>query len=231
MLNLTSLREQVYQYIREQMQTGALLPGSFINLTEMSNRLGISKTPLRDALIQLESEGFVKILARRGVQVNTLTDRDIRNFYEVTGILEAGVIAEVFDRLDDGHIRRLEELNQIQYQAVTSGDFDTYYNTNLAFHDVYLDLSDNDVLKGIVTPIKQRLYDFPRRSYIQEWELTNLEEHQQFIDCIRSGDREGASSVMRDIHWSFKVQEKQIRRFYSLVNREIESQQNQRAGR
>ena len=71
MLNVKSLREQIYEYLREEMGSGKLISGSSINLTAISDELGVSKTPLRDALIQLEAEGFVSILPRRGIQLRS----------------------------------------------------------------------------------------------------------------------------------------------------------------
>ena len=211
-------------YLREEMHKGNLLPGSTINPTELSEHLGISKTPLRDALIRLESEGFVTILPRRGIQVNSLSLKDVENSYEVVGILEGGVIQEVFDRFNESHLRTMERLNNRMAKAVESEDFDGYYALNLQFHDVYLDLSENALLQQIVTPIKQRLYDFPRRGYLKEWELRNCDEHQQFVDFIRAGQREEAIHVMRDVHWSFQVQEKYIHKFYNLVAEEIQTE-------
>ena len=70
-----SLREQVYEYLKSEIQAGRLVPGSFINLNEISAQLGISKTPLRDAIIQMECEGFVSILPRRGVLLKRLQIR------------------------------------------------------------------------------------------------------------------------------------------------------------
>jgi DNA-binding GntR family transcriptional regulator len=75
-LNLKSLKDQVYEYLREQMHRGEILPGSVINMDETARKLGVSKTPLRDALLQLEMEDFVSILPRRGVVVNVLTLQD-----------------------------------------------------------------------------------------------------------------------------------------------------------
>ncbi len=72
LLDVRSLREQVYEYIRGEIQNGRLIPGALIKVNEISERLGVSKTPLRDAIIQLECEGFVTILPRRGVVVNKL---------------------------------------------------------------------------------------------------------------------------------------------------------------
>jgi len=218
---LKSLREQVYEYLRDEMNRGNLTPGSSINLNGMSQRLGISKTPLRDALIQLECEGFVTILPRRCVVVNTLSLDNIRHAYETAGALEGAVIEWVFAKFDDSHIATMKALNQEMRAAINRGAFDSYYRLNLSFHDVFLNLSDNHLLRRLIMPIKQRLYDFPRRGYLVEWELRNCDEHQMFIECIEKKDCAGAVGVIKDLHWSFAAQEDFIRRFYFQETREI----------
>ena len=218
MLNTKSLREQVYEYLRDEISTRKLLPGATININEISQQLGISKTPLRDAIIQLEIEGFVTILPRRGVTVKKMTLQEIKDSYEIVGALEGSVIFNVFDRIGKAHISRLEKLNAKQIKALERKEYDSYYKLNLDFHNVFLDLSENKSLKCIVAPYKQRLYDFPRRGYIKEWELNNCKEHDQFIELIKKKDRRGAAIIMKDVHWSFKVQEKYIRQFYPNAN-------------
>jgi DNA-binding GntR family transcriptional regulator len=218
MLNTKSLREQVYEYLRDEIHNRKLLPGATININEISQQLGISKTPLRDAIIQLEIEGFVTILPRRGVKVKKLSLQEIKDSYQIVGALEGTVIIDVFERIGKSHISRLEKLNAKQIKALDRKEYDRYYKLNLDFHSIFLDLSDNKTLKSIVMPAKQRLYDFPRRGYIKEWELNNLKEHNQFIELIKKKDRLGAAAIIRDVHWSFKVQEKYIRQFYPTAN-------------
>jgi DNA-binding GntR family transcriptional regulator len=220
MLNTKSLREQVYEYLRDEINNRKLLPGAFINLNELSERLGISKTPLRDAIIQLEIEGFVTIFPRRGVTVKRLTLDEIKDAYEIVGALEGSVILEVFNKINSSHIATMEKLNAEQLAALKRKDYHNYYKLNLDFHGAFLNLSDNKTLLRMITPFKQRLYDFPRRGYISEWELNNCNEHDQFIELIKKKDRIGAASIMRDVHWSFGVQEKFIRRYYKNVNGE-----------
>jgi DNA-binding GntR family transcriptional regulator len=224
LLELRPLREQVYDYLRAEMQSGRLLPGSFIKLKEISEKLGISKTPLRDAVIQLECEGFVTILPRRGVQVNKLTIQDIKNILEILGALESAVITSVFSKFDASHIATMRELNNKMISAVHAEDFQSYYELNLSFHDIFLQLSENDTLKQIAVPLKQRLYDFPRRTYIKEWELLNCQEHSKFIEHIENGECQLAADVMRESHWSFEAYEKFIRRFYFGSDDRIESE-------
>jgi len=214
MLITKSLREQVYDYLRDQINSRRLLPGTTINLNAISQHLGISKTPLRDAIIQLEIEGFVTILPRRGVTVKKLTLRDVKDSYDIVGALEGSVILNNFDKINQSHIARMEKLNAAQFDAFNREEYDRYYKLNLDFHNVFLDLSDNKHLKSIIKPYKQRLYDFPRRGYVKEWELNNCREHDQFIELTKKKDRKGAAAIMQDVHWSFKVQEKYIRQFY-----------------
>ena len=169
-LDMTSLREQVYRYIRREITSGKRIPGSCINLKDISSQLGISTTPLRDAIIRLECEGFVTILPRRGILVNKLTLKDIRDLVEICGMIESSVIISTFDKISPSHIKKMESLNVEMRLAINQDDFDRYYKLNIAFHGVFLDLSENRALHQIVMPIKQRLYDFPRRAYIKKWE-------------------------------------------------------------
>jgi len=213
-INTQSLREQIYQHLRDGMQTGKLAPGATLNLNEISQKLGISKTPLRDALIKLEAEGFVTILPRRGVMVKKLILEDVREFYDILGALEASVVLDVFHQITPDHIRKMKHLNQAQRTALDEEDYGRYYRLNLEFHGVFLDLCNNKTLMRLITPLKQRLYDFPRHRYNVEWEKRNCSEHDTFIELIETGDREGAARFMKYRHWSYTYQENQIKRFH-----------------
>ena len=228
LLEIRSLREQVYEYLRGEMQAGRLVPGTFINLNDISGHLGISKTPLRDAIIQLECEGFVTILPRRGVVVNRLTLEEIRNVLEIVGALESAVILSVFDQITAAHLEEMARINADMRRIMDTRRtrrFDyRYYQLNNAFHEIFLDLSGNTSLRKIIRPIKQRLYDFPRPGYIPRWELINCDEHDQLIRFIREGRREDAARLWRDSHWSFEAHEEFIREFYDQGNRQIQEQ-------
>ena len=214
-LQLRPLREQVYEYLRDAINRGQLHAGSYLDQKELSESLGISKTPLRDALIQLETEGFVSILPRRGVLVNELSLEDIRHIYEIVGALEGVALVSVANLLGVRQLQGMRSLNREMVVAVEAGDFDTYYSRNLAFHDVFLRLSGNASLVRTVENLKHRLYDFPRRvRFISEWEMASTAEHAAFLDLLESGDVRGAADNLRDVHWSFEVQEPFILRYY-----------------
>jgi DNA-binding GntR family transcriptional regulator len=113
----------------------------------------------------------------------------------------------------------MERINAEYEAALKNEEYERYYKLNLTFHDIFLDLSDNKILKKILTPIKRRLYDFPRRDYIKEWELINVDEHSRLITCIKKGNRPGAASIIKDEHWNFEYHQKYLRKFYSLNNK------------
>jgi len=101
-------------------------------------------------------------------------------------------------------------------EAVEKDDFDLYYDRNLKFHNVYLASSGNPILLKIINTMKKRLYDFPRPSkFVKEWELVSVGEHAQLIRLLKRRSREEAAAFVRDVHWSFQVQEKFIARYYA----------------
>ncbi|MDW7761721.1 MAG: GntR family transcriptional regulator [Acidobacteriota bacterium] len=217
-LNVKSLKSQVYEYLREQMRQGDILPGSVIDMEETSQKLGVSKTPLRDALLQLEMEHFVSILPRRKVVVNVLTVQDIRNYYQIIGALESTALMTGFDKIGAAEIEAMAELNAGMKEAVEQNDFDLYYERNLAFHNTFLNPCGNAYLIEMVNVLKKRLYDFPRqKGFVKEWEAASVGEHARLLEAIREGRSLDAANFIRDVHWSFEVQEKFIEKYYNHI--------------
>lgn len=210
-----SLKEQVYEYLQDQINRHNLKAGSTIDMEATSKKLGISKTPLRDALIQLETEGFVTISPRRGIYVNILTLQDIRESYQVIGALESSAISSASSKITRDRIDKMDRLNREMKAAVDKNNFPLFYKKNLDFHHCFLDLCQNKQLIKMVTTLKKRLYDFPaREEWVKEWEESSIKEHQQVIDLLAQGDIKGAAQYIHDVHWSFSVQEKFILQYY-----------------
>ena len=207
MFNTTSLREQVYRYLAAQIQAGELRPGTFIKLDVLSKKLEISKTPLKEAIIKLECDGFVEILPRRGILVKKLTNREIEDLYEIIGTMESMVILSVFNQLTKEHIAQMKQCNKEMLKSLENKEFDKYYQLNLDFHGYFLNLSPNITLRTYLASVKQRLYDFNRRTYLNTWELENIEEHRKFIRYIEEGDSEGAANELKDEHWGWRIHE------------------------
>lgn len=214
-LDTRSLMERVYEYLRQRIHRGELAAGRPIDLNGISRRLGISKTPLRDALIRMESEGFVTIRPRRGVYVNPVTLEDVRQYYEIIGALESMAVLTAFPRIEKRHFQTMRELISGMDQAINDSAFDLFYRRNLAFHNTYLCLCRNPLLIHIVDMQKRRLYDFPRQPrWIPEWERASMIEHRRILELLETGRITECSDYIRTVHWSFHVQEAFIRQYY-----------------
>jgi DNA-binding GntR family transcriptional regulator len=214
-LDIPSLSDRVYEDLKRRLNEGSIKPGQFIDLSALGRELGMSRTPLRDALIRLELEGFVRVYPRRGVMVRSLELGDIRDIYEIIGALEGQAAYHARARFLPRDGERMEELSRAMTAALDADDFSAFYDANLAFHDVYLGLSDNRDLRSSVRVLKERLYDFPRSpSYVKEWERASVAEHFEICALLRAGDFAAASAFIRDVHWSFEAQERYIREYY-----------------
>ncbi len=214
-IDTRSLREQVYDYLRKKINEGEIKGGEIINLEKISKSLGVSRTPLRDALIKLESDGFVEIKSRKGIVVKSLSLKDIKDYYQIIGALECSILMDVGHVLKKEDIRNMEILNAQMKNALDEGDFNKYYDLNLRFHNTYLNLSDNEIALNMITIARQRLYDFPRRKdYVPDWEYNSLAEHAEIVSLLKKNEFEKAGLYLKDVHWSFDVQRKYILRYY-----------------
>jgi DNA-binding GntR family transcriptional regulator len=214
-----TLKEQIYEYLREEIHKQNLKPGSIINMDATSRELGISKTPLRDALLQMEMEGFVTIANRRGIYVNTLGPKEIKELYQVIGALEHAALVISFPNINDTHIAKMKQLISEMNQNLATEDFKQFYQKNLEFHDIYTLLSGNNSLIKIISTMKKRLYDFPpQEKWLKEWEEASMLEHQKIVELIEERKPQESADFIRDVHWSYAVQEKYIKRYYFNTN-------------
>ena len=197
------LRTQVYEYLREAFRTGDIRPGEFISINQLVKELGMSRTPLRDALLQLQTEGFVTFLPQRGIRINEITDDDLVNIYEMLGALDARVLLSVGGRLGSKEVSRMKKINERMLKVIDNKGFSRYFKLNTDFHNVYLDLSTNQPLLNQVNILRQRLFEF---NYNPEWLEKGLPltytEHLTMIDLIESGRYRDAADYMRDVHCS-----------------------------
>ncbi len=211
--NCATLALRVYGELKLRLNSGLLKPGAYIDQGALGTELGMSRAPLRDALIRLETEGFVSVLPRRGVKVRVLDLPTIRDVYEIIGALESAT-ARSFQPCDTDIIN-MKALTVGMDEALGRDDFDAYYAANVAFHEVYLSVSPNTELRKQVTLLKERLYDFPRkRGFLKAWEVASMAEHREILARFGSGDSCGAADWIRDVHWSYSFQEPFIREYY-----------------
>ena len=194
------LRTQVYEYLRTELRQGNLKPGIFLSMNQLQKQVGISRTPLRDALLLLEAEGFVDFLPQRGIRINEVTQQNIENMYEILGALDSRALLSVFDRIGDREIEQMKTINEEMAKNFGEHEFPRYWDLNTAFHHVYLSFSSNAPLLNELSIVRQRLFAFGKKDWSLKMKKMNYSEHLKMIELIEEGDAIGAANFMRDVH-------------------------------
>ncbi len=194
------LRTQVYEYLRQELKTESLKPGMFVSMKQIMETLDIGRTPLRDALLQLQNEGFVTFLPQRGIRINGLTQQDIEDNYEMLGALDSRILLAVFDRIGAPEIEAMKRLNQELGTNLAGKKFGLYWDLNTAFHHIYLDLSSNAPILKQLNIIRQRLFEFGKKDWSLKMKKMNYSEHLTIIELIQKGRAIEESDFMRDVH-------------------------------
>jgi DNA-binding GntR family transcriptional regulator len=197
------LRQQVYEHLRRELKSEKLKPGNTVRINQLGEELGISRTPLRDALLQLQAEGFVTFLPQRGILINEVLEKDIKDIYEMLGALDSRGLLSVFPRIGSAEIRQMKAINEEMLLQVKEQAYYEYFDMNTLFHNVYLNLSDNALLLNQLNILRQRLFDFGTKGeWIKKVQVLNYQEHVKLIELIEAGNADMAADFIRDVHCS-----------------------------
>ena len=192
------LRELVFENIRQAIVKGIFAPGERLMEIQLADDLGVSRTPVREAIRKLELEGFVVMIPRRGTYVANLSIKDINDVYEIR-ISLVGVAAG----LAGGRIEpeELEELNRLLLEiseAARTGPMDKIVRLDTAFHDVLYKASRNDRLRNIINNLREQITGIRGTSMRYPGRLADtLEEHRALVDSIAARDSERAQAAAR----------------------------------
>ncbi len=204
-INRNLVRTQVYDHLRRQMANGNMQPGSIIESKKLMKDLAVSQTPLREAFLQLQADGFVTIMPQRGVKINALNWEDIKEIYEIIGGLESRVIISVFDRIGHSEIAKMKQINEEMLKVNPRENLYKYYDKNIEFHRAYLNLCENNRIIDLINKHRQLLFDFAKRDYGRKWEKDNYLEHLEIIKLIEKGDAKKTAEYIRDMHLTLKT--------------------------
>jgi DNA-binding GntR family transcriptional regulator len=203
-LRTETIADKVYDRLREDIATGLFRPGARIHEKTIAVELGISRTPIREALIRLEGEGVVVCSSRRSYNVRTLSVADVREIYDTLGILEGAVARIVVPRLTAEDVQALRRFNRTMEDAAARADLPAFGHWNRQFHDVFLTRLDNHTLRTTCHIVRGPLYTFPvNRRSLAKWLRKSIVEHRAIIRLVQDGDAGAAGDYFRDVHWSY----------------------------
>ncbi len=190
---------EVADRLRQQIADGTLAPGAWIDEAALTGSLGISRTPLREALKVLVAEGLVRLEARRGCFVNQLAERDLDEIFPLMALLEGRCAYEAARNAQPADLERLEELHARLQRHARAGRIDDYYATNAQIHQALQDLAQNRWLSGVIDDLRRVLRLSRQRSlHLPGRMQQSLAEHLAVFAAVKAGDAERAERVMRD---------------------------------
>lgn len=202
------LRDIVFDKLRENIITGRLKPGDRLMEIKLANEMGVSRTPVREAIKKLEDEGLVIMNARRGAMVAPINERVMRELLEVRKALEALASHLVAVKASEEDILKLREINKEIEAAVKAEDIKTITEQDVYFHEMISHLADNSHLTSMLDQIKEHLFRY-RLEFIKATKNRQLlvEEHEKIITAFETHNPKMAE---REMEKHIELQEKFI---------------------
>ena len=217
-IHVESLAEQTYRLLREDIIQGRMRPGERIREKVLSEQLGVSRTPIREALLKLQMAGVVVCNSRRSYNVRLLTLTEVRETFEILGILEGSVVSAVASDITGEELALLEQYNEDMVGIAERGDFYAYGAWNEKFHNVFISKFNNSTLCGLCDSVRSRVYICPvRRTSLREWLRKSVGEHEEIIRLARAKDGTALGSFFREVHWSYESDQPYIEDAFAAV--------------
>ncbi|MCK4507865.1 MAG: GntR family transcriptional regulator [Desulfuromonadales bacterium] len=193
-----TLREKILETIRDAILKGSLKPGERVSEPDLAERFGISRTPIREAFRQLESEGYLEVVPRKGAVVASLSERDIEEFYAIKIILEGFAARMAAEKLTEKEIERLESINTRLHKIAEEGDVKTFFRVHNEFHEVFIKAAGNDKLSEMINQLVMKFKRLRLASLSQPGRMVvSIEDHHDMIQAFKDHDGNRADNLVR----------------------------------
>lgn len=199
MKNNVPLRDAVFETLREAILKGQLAPGQHLMEMQLAYQLGVSRTPVREAIRLLELEGLVNMIPRKGARVAAISEKSLCDVLEVRRALEELSIRLACSRITREGLERLNELNQEFLIACQSDDIVNIATIDEKFHDVINQASDNDKLIQLLKQLQNQMYRY-RVEHIKmkSGRRELVEEHKAIISALMKQDEAAACAAIKN---------------------------------
>ena len=190
---------QIADMLRDMVMTGKLKEGDKVNESELCETMGISKTPLREALRVLSVEGLIELVPNRGAFVTKPTFEEIREMFDVMSLLEGFCARAASEKMSQKEFERLEKLHNKLEELFKRRDQEEYIRINNQYHSYLQELAGNRILNQIVNGLRKKilLYRFQSLNLKKRFEHS-IKEHRELLEALRERDHTRAESLMRD---------------------------------
>ena len=191
--NYKPLRDVVFENLRTAILEGNLKAGQRLMEVQLAEQLGVSRTPIREAIRKLELEGLVVMLPRKGAYVANMSFKDLIDVLEIRATLEGLAASLAARRRNDEDIVRLEKVAKEFEEGVRNADVDTLLKKDVEFHENIFLMANNKKLYHLITTLWEQVHRF-RVMYVSNYDasLSLVDEHKRILEAIKNGDCEQA---------------------------------------
>lgn len=192
------LRDVVFNTLRRAILTGELKPGERLMEIHLANRLGVSRTPIREAIRKLELEGLVTMIPRRGAEVAQITEKSLQDVLEVRRALDALSVELACDRISEEALTALGSACEAFAMATKTKDTKKMAEADVALHDIIVRAADNSRLVSLVNNLSEQMYRY-RFEYLKDASAHGqlIEEHRVIYESIRKKDKKTAAETVK----------------------------------
>ncbi|MDO4344378.1 MAG: GntR family transcriptional regulator [Eubacteriales bacterium] len=192
------LRDVVFNTLRRAILKGELKPGERLMEIQLAQRLGVSRTPVREAIRKLELEGLVLMIPRRGAVVAEITVQDLEDVLEVRAALEELAARRACENITDEELRELKRAANDFKRALESRDLLACVETDVAFHEIICRAAGNRRLQQMLLNLREQMYRY-RMEYLKDERMHKLliEEHDTIRRALKKRDPVKAGSAMK----------------------------------
>lgn len=192
------LRDVVFNTLREAILRGDLVPGERLMELQLASKLGVSRTPIREAIRMLEQEGLAITIPRKGAIVAGMTEKDMQDVLEIREALEELSVQVACDKITDEQIAMLRETMENFKESLESGDIKRMAEADVEFHNVIYQATDNPKLINMLSNLQEQMYRY-RVEYLKNPDNHDqlLQEHEAIYKGILEKDKDGVTQMIR----------------------------------
>jgi DNA-binding GntR family transcriptional regulator len=197
--NYELLNQKAYRILKRAIIRGDLTPNSKLALNEIAKSLGISNTPIREAINKLSSEGFIKIIPNKGIIVKEVNIDDLQEILHIRAFLDGLIAKLAAHKITDKKIANMMEIINKMKHCVKEDDRLTYNDLDIKFHDFLLNITENNKLKEIYNNLIMHLYKFRIRTLkIPDRMGKSLKEHREVALKVKERNPDEANRVSQE---------------------------------
>ena len=191
------LRDVVFNTLRQAILKGELKPGERLMEIALADKLGVSRTPIREAIRKLELEGLVVMAPRKGAKVASITERDLNDVLEVRKGMEVLAISLACKRITGEELEKLETIEQSFQKLIESGNLTELAEMDVKFHDTIYQATNNQRLVQLLNNLREQMYRY-RMEYLKDIAVrrTLAEEHKAICRALRERDEQQAEQYV-----------------------------------